>query len=70
VSFFGLFDLPVLVGKNEALRLLTDVIHDGGAIIIALLVAGHIGVALKHRFIDRDAVMQRMTPWRFLFSRA
>jgi cytochrome b561 len=62
VSFFGLFNLPVLIGKNEALRLLTDVIHDGGAIIIALLVAGHIGVALKHRFFDRDAVMQRMTP--------
>jgi cytochrome b561 len=62
VSFFGLFNLPALIGKNEALRLLTDVIHDSGAIVITLLVAGHIGVALKHRFIDRDAVMQRMTP--------
>jgi cytochrome b561 len=62
VSFFGLFNLPVLIGKIEALRLLSDVIHDSGAIVIALLVAGHIGVALKHRFIDRDAVMQRMTP--------
>jgi cytochrome b561 len=62
VSFFGLFSLPVLIGKNEALRLLTDVIHDGGAIILAILVAGHIGAALKHRFIDRDTVMQRMTP--------
>jgi cytochrome b561 len=61
VSFFGLFDLPVLIGKHEPLRLLTDVIHDGGAIIMAILVAGHIGAALKHRFIDRDAVMQRMT---------
>jgi cytochrome b561 len=61
VSFFGLFDLPVWIGKNEALRLLTDAIHDGGAIILAVLVTGHIAAALKHRFIDRDAVMQRMT---------
>jgi cytochrome b561 len=61
VSFFGLFNLPVLIGKNEPLRLLTDAIHDGGAIILAVLVAGHIGAALKHRFIDRDTVMQRMT---------
>jgi cytochrome b561 len=62
VSFFGLFNLPVLIGKNEPLRLLTDTIHDGGAIILATLVAGHIGAALKHRFVDRDTVMQRMMP--------
>jgi cytochrome b561 len=61
VSFFGLFTLPVSIGKNESLRLLTDTLHDGGAVILAVLVAGHIGAALKHRFIDRDAVMQRMT---------
>jgi cytochrome b561 len=61
VSFFGLFNLPVWIGKNEALRLLTDAIHDGGAIILAVLVAVHIAAALKHRFIDRDAVMLRMT---------
>jgi cytochrome b561 len=64
VSFFGLFNLPGLIGKNEPLRLLTDSIHDGGAVLIAILVAGHIAAALKHRFIDRDAVMQRMTALR------
>jgi len=53
--------LPVWIGKNESLRLLTDTVHDGGAVILAVLVAGHIAAALKHRFIDRDAVMQRMT---------
>ena len=60
VSVFGLFNLPVLIGKNEPLRLLTDVVHDSGGIIIAILVVGHIGMALKHRFMDRDGVMQRM----------
>ncbi len=63
VGFFGLFNLPMLIGKNEPLRLLTDAIHDGGGILIAVLVAGHIAVALKHRFVDRDAVMQRMIPY-------
>ncbi|MGA2189577.1 MAG: cytochrome b [Steroidobacteraceae bacterium] len=62
VSFFGLFNLPVLIGKNEPLRLLTDTIHDSGAIIIAILVAGHIAAALKHRLFDRDLVLQRMIP--------
>lgn len=64
VSFFGLFNLPALIGRNEPLRLLTDAIHDGGGIIITLLVAGHIGAALKHRFVGRDAVMERMIPRR------
>jgi len=62
VSFFGLFNLPVLLGKNEPLRLLTDTIHDGGALVLSLLVAGHVGMALKHRFIDRDDVVKRMLP--------
>jgi cytochrome b561 len=62
VSVFGLFNLPVFIGKNEPLRLLTDLIHDGGAVILAILVAGHIAIALKHRFVDRDTVMQRITP--------
>jgi len=60
VSFFGLFNLPVLVGRNESLRLVTDVIHDTGGITMAILVVAHIGAALKHRFMDRDRVMQRM----------
>jgi cytochrome b561 len=64
VSFFGLFNMPALIGKNEPLRLLTDTIHDCGGFLIAILIAGHIAVALKHRYIDRDTVMQRMIPRR------
>ena len=46
VSFFGLFNLPALIGKNEALRLLTDAIHAGGAVILAVLVAGSLSAWL------------------------
>lgn len=60
VSFFGLFDLPALVGKNEPLRLLTDTLHVGLVWVLCVLVAGHIGAALKHALFDRDGVLRRM----------
>jgi cytochrome b561 len=60
VSFFGLGNLPVLIGKDEPLRLLTDTLHVTLVWVLCILVVGHIGAALKHRFIDRDGVIQRM----------
>ncbi|MFC5742021.1 cytochrome b [Dyella tabacisoli] len=60
VSFFGLGYLPVLIGKDEPLRLLTDTLHVCLVWVLCILVVGHIGAALKHRFIDRDGVIQRM----------
>jgi len=60
VSFFGMGFLPMLIGKNEPLRLLTDTLHVCLVWALCILVAGHIGAALKHRLIDRDGVMQRM----------
>ncbi|WP_266160513.1 cytochrome b, partial [Dyella silvatica] len=60
VSFFGIGYLPVLIGKNEPLRLLTDTLHVCLVWVLCILVVGHIGAALKHRFIDRDGVIQRM----------
>jgi len=60
VSFFGLGYLPVIIGKNEPLRLLTDTLHVCLVWVLCILVVGHIGAALKHRFIDRDGVIQRM----------
>jgi cytochrome b561 len=60
VSFFGLFELPVLHGRDEPLRLLTDTLHKTLVFVLAGLVIGHVAAALKHRFIDRDGVAQRM----------
>jgi cytochrome b561 len=60
VSFFGLGYLPVLIGKDEPLRLLTDTLHVSLVWVLCTLVVGHIGAALKHRLIDRDGVIQRM----------
>jgi len=60
VSFFGIGFLPVLIGKDEPLRLLTDTLHVCLVWTLCILVVGHIGAALKHRFFDRDRVIQRM----------
>jgi len=63
VNFFGLGVLPVFVGKNEPLRLITDTLHEALVWMLALLVLGHLAAALKHRFIDRDGVLGRMLRW-------
>lgn len=61
ISFFGLFDIPLLIEKNEALHEMAGKAHDiitysGLAIII-----GHIVIAYKHHFIDKDNTIQKMT---------
>ena len=60
--FFGLFELPALVGKNESL--VDDAIHAAslGGLAGDLLVLLHIGAALHHHFIRGDNVLRRMLP--------
>ncbi|MCX4144947.1 cytochrome b/b6 domain-containing protein [Paraburkholderia madseniana] len=60
VSFFGLVDMPVFIGRDEPLRLPTDTLHRGLVPTLALLMIAHIAAALKHKFIDRDGVAGRM----------
>jgi cytochrome b561 len=60
--FFGLFDLPPIVGKNEALSEQLFKYHRWTGWAVAVLAAMHIGAALQHHFIHRDGVLQRMLP--------
>ncbi len=60
-SVFGLFTIPAFATKDEVLGTLARAAHGyGGNILIALIVV-HILAGLKHRFIDKDGVLQRMT---------
>ena len=59
--FFGLFELPHLTAKNEAIFDLTRGVHGLLAWVILGLVALHAAGAFKHHFIDRDATLRRMT---------
>ena len=60
--FFGLFDLPPIVGKNEGLSEQLFKFHRWTGWAVAALAAMHIGAALQHHFIHRDGVLRRMLP--------
>ena len=58
---FGILPLPDLVAKDKALGMLLESWHQGLNYLLLLLVAAHIAAALKHKLIDRDQVMSRMS---------
>jgi cytochrome b561 len=59
-SFFGLFMVPDLVGKNEPLAHFFNEVHYWtGWAIVGLLVL-HLAGAAKHHFIDKDNTLRRM----------
>ncbi len=57
------FDLPRLpVPQTESFYELAGTMHGAGGWVILILLALHAGAALKHHFVDRDGVLQRMIP--------
>jgi cytochrome b561 len=64
VVYFGLFQLPVLIEADPALKEVLAVVHEWLNWLMAAIVAVHVLAALKHAFIDRDATLRRMLPGR------
>ncbi len=62
IMVLWLFQLPPLVDPNPAYYVLAKQVHIWLAWITGALVLGHILLALKHYFIDRDGVMESMLP--------
>jgi cytochrome b561 len=62
IFVLGLFFLPPLVAPHPEFYDLAKWVHTLTAWTTGALVGGHIIVALKHHFIDRDGVMQTMLP--------
>ncbi len=60
--FFGLFNLPPIVGQNQALADQLFTVHRWVGFLVIALVGMHIGGALFHFVIKRDTVLQRMLP--------
>ena len=60
LPFFGLFDVPPLIGENKALSEQLFEIHEIMGKVILALVALHIGAALHHTLIKKDGVLRRM----------
>lgn len=64
IMMLGLIEVPHLVAADESLYDLAKLIHIWCAWFCGALVGGHVLVALKHHFIDRDEVMAGMLPQR------
>jgi cytochrome b561 len=63
ISYFGLYDLPVLMGENHDLHEFLEEVHAFLAFSILALVGLHVAGAIKHRLIDKDPeadVLKRM----------
>ncbi|MEW5904793.1 MAG: cytochrome b [Pseudomonadota bacterium] len=61
--WFGVLPLPDLVSKDARLGELLEQVHGLLNYTMAGLLAGHVGAALKHHFIERDDILSRMLPW-------
>lgn len=62
VSVFGLFTLPNIVGKDDALADLFGEWHGRLGFLMAALVLMHAGAGLWHGVVRRDGVLSRMWP--------
>jgi cytochrome b561 len=64
VVVFGVLPLPDFVPTDKALADIAKQVHRLLAFALALLVLLHVAAALKHHFVDRDALLARMWPAR------
>jgi len=62
VVYLGLVPLPDLVAKDKALAEILKAVHVTLNFAMFSLVCVHAAAALKHQFVDRDAVLARMLP--------
>jgi len=62
VVYLGLLPLPDLVGKDKALADTLRLVHVALNTLLVGVVCVHVASALKHHFVDRDAVLARMLP--------
>ena len=58
--FFGLWQVPPLAEKNQALAGVLHEVHEYGWWLLALLATMHLAAALHHHFVLRDGVLRRM----------
>ena len=62
IEFAGLFPLPPLVPKNPAMEGFYNTVHCYVGYFTGVVILGHIAMALKHHFVDRDNTLRGMLP--------
>ena len=60
--YFGVLPIPDMLDKNEEIGDLLALVHKSLNLLFVAVLAGHIGAALKHHFIDKDDILTRMLP--------
>lgn len=64
IVLFGVLPLPDFVPVNRELSEAIKPLHKWLAYGLAAVIVLHVAAALKHHFIDRDGLLQRMRPGR------
>lgn len=64
IMLLGLVQLPPLVEADQDQYALAKLVHTWTAWFCGTLIVGHVGMALKHHFVDRDEVLIGMLPGR------
>lgn len=62
LRWFGLVNLPHIVGESHDLHELAEEAHELMFWMLALLVVAHAGAAFYHHIFQRDATLARMLP--------
>ena len=62
LRWFGLVNLPYIVGESHDLHELAEEAHELMFWVLALLVVAHAGAAFYHHIFQRDATLARMLP--------
>jgi len=64
INWFGLIQVPDLIAQDPGLAEVFKQLHRALVALLALLIAGHAGAALRHAFWLHDGVAHRMLPWK------
>lgn len=64
IVWFGQISLPDLLPADKALAESIKPLHKLAALALMALAGLHIAAALKHHWLDRDGLLQRMLPGR------
>ena len=64
IVLFGVWPLPDFVAVNRENAEIFKALHKWLAYGLAALVLAHVAGALKHHFVDRDGLLNRMRPGR------
>ncbi|MES2048104.1 MAG: cytochrome b [Pseudomonadota bacterium] len=62
VVYFKLIELPTIIGPNPELKPILKELHEVLTTVLLIVVSLHVAAALKHYFIDKDGIFQRMLP--------